>query len=55
MGHMGVHLCIIFLINEVAVNSKVVGHFTAMKWSIGCRQRLKKLSGGFRLQMLFVL
>ena len=52
---MGVHLRIVFLINEVAVSSKVVGDFTAMKWSIGCRQRLKKLSGGFRLQMLFVL
>lgn len=41
MGHLGAHLHIIFLINEVAVNSRVVGHFTAMKWSTDYRWRLK--------------
>lgn len=42
-------LCIIFLLNDVALNSRVVGRFTAMKWSTGCRQRLKKLSGGVQV------
>ena len=31
MGRRGVHLRVAFLINEVAVNSRVVEHFTAMK------------------------
>lgn len=42
-------LCIIFLINDVALNSGVVGHFTAVKWSTGCGQRVKKLSGGVQV------
>jgi len=41
MGHRSIHLHIIILVNEVAVNSRLVCHFAAMKWSIGCGRSLK--------------
>lgn len=53
-GQMGVHRCITVLRHEVAVSSREAGQPTGVTWSTGWRRRLKQLSAGFRLRMLFV-
>lgn len=45
MGHVGVPQYITVLINEVAIDSRVVGYFSAVKLSIGCRRSSARGAG----------
>lgn len=45
MGRMGVPLHVIVLISEVAVGSRAVGCFTAVKLSVGCRRSSARGTG----------
>lgn len=46
MEHRSMQRYITVVINEVAVSSRVVGHFTATNRSTGCRRRLQELGDG---------